>query len=225
MKRKEYFDIVQGSKKWIELRMGIFTSSTIESLFKEPKSKKDKEAGIWSDTAMSLIIDKACEIIYLTPKDKIYNKALEWGNMYEDYAAEAYQEVTGNEVKKVGFVTLGDNTGTSPDRYSNDNALVEIKCPHVRSNHVKNILKLQGQEDLLKKDKQYYYQIQHQLYVTGREYCDFVSFDPRILETAKPKSWKKCIHVLKIEKDNTIDFESKIKAAADYRDYILKQFL
>lgn len=225
MKRKEYFDIVQGTKEWIELRLGVFTSSLIVNLFTEPRSKKDREAGVLSDSAESYIIDKACELIYRTPKEHFFSKATDWGNEHEDYAAEAYQQVTGNTLKTIGFVTLGDDTGTSPDRYVNTNALAEIKCPHVRSNHVKNVLNLKTQEDLLKANKQYYFQIQHQLYVTGREYCDFVSFDPRILDTAVRSSWQKCIHILKIEKDSSIDFEGKIKMASEYRDYILKQFL
>ena len=225
MKRKEYFHIEQGTKEWIELRMGVFTSSEIESLFKEPKSKAAKAVGQFSDTSITYITEKACELIYKTPKPFAYAKATEWGNMYEDYAAEAYQQTTGNKLKVVGFVTLGDDTGTSPDRYCNDNALLEIKCPYVRTNHIKNLLNLNSQEDLLNRNKQYYYQVQHQLYVTGRDYCDFASFDPRILETANQSSWNKCIHILRIEKDTSIDFKGKIKAAAEYRDYILKQTL
>jgi hypothetical protein len=225
MKRKEYFNIEQGSKEWLELRMGVFTSSEIESLFKEPKSKAAKAAGQLSDTTITYVTEKACELIYKTPKPFAYAKATEWGNMYEDYAAEAYQQTTGNELKVIGFVTLGDDTGTSPDRYCNDNALLEIKCPYVRTNHIKNLLNLKSQEDLLKRNKQYYYQVQHQLYVTGREYCDFASFDPRILESKNQSIWNNCIHVLRIEKDTSIDFEGKIKAAAEYRDYILKQTL
>lgn len=226
MNRKEYFDIVQGSKDWLNIRKGLFTSSNIEKLFKDPQSKKAKELGMLSDSAKTYIEEKATELIYYDcnlPSEETYAKALQWGNTYEPYAVEAYEHTTKQTTKEIGFVTLGTNTGTSPDRYVGDDGLLEIKCPYINSNHIKNIARLEEQKDLLKLNKQYYLQIQHQLYVTGRKWCDFVSFDPRLLESSD--NWHKCIYVIRITPDTNLDFKGRIERAAEYRDYVIKRVI
>ena len=58
------YDIQQGTDKWFALRLGVFTSSQIANLMTEPRSKKDKEAGLLSQTAISYIESKAVEVIY-----------------------------------------------------------------------------------------------------------------------------------------------------------------
>lgn len=223
--RKEHKDIEQGTKQWINIRLGVFTSSEIFHLFSEPRSKKDKDAGLFSKTAETYIIDKAKEIIYRKPAKELDFKALAWGRQNEPYAVEAYEQVTGFKTSEMGFVSLGFDTGTSIDRYVNGKTkgLLEVKCPFEESNHIKNVLRLKSPSDLLKHSKQYYYQCQHQMYITGRKWCDFVSFEPRILDT--DCNWNKCIKILRIPFDETILFEQKIKVASDYRDYIVKSML
>lgn len=226
MNRKEYFDVVQGSKDWHNLRLGLFTSSNIYKIFKDPRSKADKEAGVLSDTAKTYIEEKATELIYYDcnlPHDEVYAKALLWGNQNEALAVEAYEHTTKQETKEIGFVTLGQDTGTSPDRYVGDDGLLEIKCPYITSNHIKNVARLNNQLDFLKLNEQYYYQVQHQMYVTGRKWCDFISFDPRLLESEE--NWRKCIFILRVNFDNALDFEGRIKRAAEYRDYVIKKVL
>lgn len=223
MKRKEHKNIEQGSKEWINIRLGVFTSSEIYHLFSEPKSKRDKEAGVLAKTAETYIIDKAKEIIYRKPAKDLDFKALAWGRQNEPYAVEAYEQVTGYKTSEMGFVSYGIDTGSSVDRYVHPNGLAEVKCPYEEANHIKNVLRLKTPADLLKYHKQYYYQCQHQMYITGRKWCDFISFEPRILDTEC--NWNKCIKILRIPFDENIPFAEKIKVASDYRDYIVKSML
>ena len=221
--RVEYFDIEQGSEQWLQMKIGVFSSSEIFHLFTEPKTKKDKDDGVLSQSAKSYIEGKAEEIIYNEPSSLPDMDALLWGQECEPLAAEAYAHITKQELFEIGFVTLGEDTGTSPDRYVGNDGLLEIKCPHKKLKHIKNIMYLNSPKDLLKHYKQYYYQCQHQMYITGRKWCDFVSFDKRILDTEC--DWNKCIKILRIPFDETLPFESKIKKAVEYRNHIVKSML
>jgi hypothetical protein len=75
-------------------------------------------------------------------------------------------------VKEVAFVELNDQVGISPDGLVGDEGLLEIKCP-TTTTQIKRALSDDYSAD-------YKAQIQMQLWVTGRVWCDFVSFDPRL---------------------------------------------
>jgi predicted phage-related endonuclease len=82
-------------------------------------------------------------------------------------------------VEEVGFVPHPTilMSGASPDGMVNEDGLVEIKCPNT-STHIETVL---GQEAPAK----YLPQMQWQMACTGRDYCDFVSFDPRLPDGMK----------------------------------------
>ena len=188
-------EVKQRGPEWFNLRLGRFTSSEFYKLMTEPRTKPAKEAGEFSATAKSYILEKAAEVLYNCPAPFAQNAALDWGTENEPLAVKAYQNITGRKIQNVGFVTLGKHTGTSPDGYTNDGGLIEIKCPYNRLNHLQNILNVNSADDLKKHSKQYYYQIQHQLYITGRNWCEFVSFDPRLLTG---DNWRFCTHIVRV---------------------------
>ena len=212
--------VKQRAPQWFKLRLGRFTSSDIFKLMTEPRSKAAKEAGELSATAKGYILEKAAEILYNSPAPFVSSAALDWGTENEPLAVDAYKNITGRNVSAVGFVTLGKHTGTSPDGYTDGGGLIEIKCPFNRLNHLQNIVNLKSAEDLKRHSKQYYYQVQHQLYTTGRAWCDFISFDPRLLEG---DNWKHCAHILRIEPSAEVHakFDEKIEAGALYLDSII----
>jgi hypothetical protein len=218
-------NLEQRTPEWFKIRLGRFTSSDIFKLMTEPRSKAAKEAGELSTTAKSYIEEKAAEIIYNSPAPFFTNSAMDWGTENEPLAIDAYKNITGADVVPVGFVTLGDHTGTSPDGVINtDNGagLIEIKCPYNRLNHLQNVLTLKTGADLKKHNKQYYYQVQHQMYITGRVYCDFVSFDPRLLDG---ENWRLCCHIVRINADPDLFniFDEKLNKAAEYLNKIVDQ--
>lgn len=212
--------VKQRGPEWFKLRLGRFTSSDIFKLMTEPRSKAAKEAGELSETAKSYILEKAAEILYNSPAPFFSNSAMEWGTENEALAVDAYQNIKARNVSAVGFVTLGKHTGTSPDGYTEGGGLIEIKCPFNRLNHLQNIVNLTSADDLKRHSKQYYYQVQHQMYITGRPWCDFVSFDPRLLEG---DNWRHCAHIIRIEPSDEVhaNFKAKIEAGALYLESII----
>jgi hypothetical protein len=101
------------------------------------------------------------------------NDAMRWGTKTESQARAMYSVNNGFvEVKEVAFVEHNDQIGISPDGFVGDEGLFEAKCPNTTT-QLKRALSDGYSAD-------YKAQIQMQLWVTEREWCDFVSFDPRI---------------------------------------------
>jgi predicted phage-related endonuclease len=98
---------------------------------------------------------------------------MEWGKEQEAPAREAYTKLTGYVVEEVGFVdhpTIG-MAGASPDGLIGEDGLLEIKCL-IKANHIEILLT----ENLEK----YALQMHWQMACTGRQWCDFVSFNPEL---------------------------------------------
>lgn len=116
-----------------------------------------------------LIIEK------LTGKqaEKFSSQAMEWGTEKENDALNVYGFHSSNNVNKCGFIHHNEieGAGASPDGLIDDKGLVEIKCPN-SATHLKTLLS--GRIS-----KKYILQMQFQMSCTNREWCDFVSYDPR----------------------------------------------
>ena len=104
------------------------------------------------------------------------NEAIQWGIDQEPLAREAYSKATGNAVKEVGFVDHPSIpfSGASPDGLVGEDGLIEIKCP-TTATHIETLLS----EEIPEK---YKLQMLWQMACTGRKWCDYVSFDPRLPE-------------------------------------------
>jgi putative phage-type endonuclease len=161
-------DIEQGSKEWLDLRMGVITASRIKDLM--TKARGD---GL-SITAQSYMYELLAESLTGESKPFFENEAMRWGTETEPQARAMYEIRNNVEVEQVAFVmsTTSARFGVSPDGLVGDKGLVEIKCPTTITQ-----LKRSQQKD---PSCDYKAQIQCQLLVTGRKWCDFVSFDPRL---------------------------------------------
>ena len=109
------------------------------------------------------------------------NIATEYGTRLEPDAVAAYEFKTGNAVAPAPFVPFEDWLGASPDGYVGDDGLLEVKCPFGLRNG--------GVFKALADQPHYYAQIQVQLYVTRRKWCDFWQWSPEIggvLERVEP---------------------------------------
>ena len=98
---------------------------------------------------------------------------MKWGTETEPQARSMYS--VNNDfvvVKEVAFVEHNKFIGISPDGLVGDDGLLEIKCPNTTT-QIKRALSDDYAAD-------YKAQIQMQLWVTERKWCDFVSFDPRL---------------------------------------------
>lgn len=165
----------QRSEEWRRARLGKITASRFADVLTEPRSKAARENGELSGTATSYLLDILAEILTGTAQEPPTTKAMEWGNQWEGIAAEVYGELTGRAVKEVGFVTHPTEPmiGGSPDRLVDDDGLLEIKCPYNTRIHLGYVL-----GGVL--PAEHTAQVQGNLWVTGRKWADFISYDPRI---------------------------------------------
>ena len=156
-------NVEQGTDEWLNLRKGVATASNFSKII----TSTGKESTTIDKYAFELATDSL-----LTKIEAGYSNAnMQRGNELEPLARQAYQEETFNLVKQCGFITSDcGNFGYSPDGLVGDDGLIEIKCP-LGINHLNYFL-----------DKKcptaYYSQVQGGLFITGRKWCDFVSYHP-----------------------------------------------
>lgn len=157
------FDIEQGSEAWFEARCGRVTGTRFKSLV----------AGESTQTYKDLITNIACEIITGKMEETYSNAAMEHGIETEPKARREYELTFDTDVKQIGFIIPDEENkyhewiGVSPDGVVED-GMIEIKCPYART-HMEYI-------EAGKLPSEYRYQVQGQLFVTGFNYCDFVSY-------------------------------------------------
>jgi len=158
-------DCEQGTKEWLMARLGIPTASGFDKIV-TLKAEKSKQR----DKYLYKLVG---EKIINTPSESYTNDIMQRGKDLESEARLAYEFITGNEVKQVGFCISDDGKyGCSPDGLIGDDGLLEIKCPSLAV-HVEYLLK-----NTLPSD--YFQQVQGQLLVTGRKWVDFMSYYPGI---------------------------------------------
>lgn len=158
----------QRSPEWFAERLGLATASNFRKILAKIKTG---EAADRRNYRAQLVIERLTG----KPSESYSNSAMQWGNEQEPFARIAYMAQTGNVVYEVGFLKHAVLlAGASPDGLIGSNGLIEIKCP-VSATHIET---LKGHE----MPAEHMPQVQGQLWVTGREWCDFVSYDPRMPE-------------------------------------------
>jgi hypothetical protein len=173
--------IAQGSDEWDQIRLGRFTSSEIHKLLTNPRSKADKEAGKFSETALTYINVKVAESITGHKKLDSYAFPLVHGKETEPEAVAYFCEKKGFEHTPIGFIVFGDHAGGSPDGLINETDILEVKCPYALNTHIDYLL-LTDQYDLMRLKPEYYFQCQSNLLFSQKEKCHFVSYDARYPE-------------------------------------------
>lgn len=165
-------EIIQGSDEWKALRLGKVTASRVADVV--AKTKTGYSAGR-ANYAAQLIAERLTG----TVAESYTNAAMQHGTETEPEARAAYEFYQGVTVKEVAFVPHPkiDQAGCSPDGLVDADGLVEIKCPNTAT-HLETLL---GQAVPGK----YETQMQFQMACTGRSYCDFVSYDPRMPENMR----------------------------------------
>ncbi len=165
----------QGTTEWFEARLGKVTASRVVDVIAQTKSG-------YSTSRANYMAQLVVERITGKVEESYSNSAMAWGTEHEPMARAEYEILRGVMVNEIGFVphpTI-ENSGASPDGLVGDKGLMEIKCPNTAT-HI---------ETLLTRDipKKYMCQMYWQMACTGREWCDFVSYDPRM-----PDHLKLCI--------------------------------
>jgi len=163
--------VEQGSYEWHEARRGIPTASEFKRII---TSQGKAAAG-----RMTYVYELVAQRIMGFTDEQLENMEaaaspwMERGKQMESEAADFYALIRDVEPKTVGFCYLDKrrNIGASPDRFIGA-GLLEIKCP-APHNHIKY---LEGGEV----PAEYVPQVQGQMWVTGRPWCDFMSYHPSL---------------------------------------------
>lgn len=161
-------ECVQGSPEWLAARVGRVTGSRVCDVL--AMLKKGGESAARRNYRYEI----ATEILTGLSVEHYITKEMEWGIENELFARAAYEVKSGNSVDDVGFATHSriERFGASPDGLIGDDGLLEIKCPTTPT-HLDYILDGVVPE-------QYQPQMLAEMLCTGRKWCDFVSFDPRL---------------------------------------------
>ncbi len=162
-------EIIQGSPEWKALRCGKVTASRVADVVAKTKTG-------YSASRANYLAQLIAERLTGTPAETYTNAAMQHGTETEPEARDAYSFYHGVTVEQVAFVSHPkiDQAGASPDGLVGADGLVEIKCPNTAT-HLETLL---GQAVPAK----YTDQMQFQMACTGRKWCDFVSYDPRMPE-------------------------------------------
>ncbi len=185
---------VQRTDDWFSARAGKVTASAIYKVMARTKS------GYGADRA-NYAAQLVAERLSGTCAEGFTNAAMLWGIETEAAARVTYGSLIGEAPVEVGFVPHPaiDMSGASPDGLVGFDGLVEIKCPNTAT----HIATLRGGGI----DRKYILQMQWQMACTERDWCDFVSFDPRL-----PSEMQ--LHVQRIERDAALLAEIEAEVTA-----------
>ena len=184
----------QRTDEWHNARLGKVTASRIADVMAKTKSG-------YSASRANYTAELIVEHLTGKPGDSYQNASMMWGTDTEPMARAAYEAHRGVLVEEVGFVphpTLGA-AGASPDGLVGEDGLVEIKCPKTAT-HIETMMA----ETI---PLRYALQMQFQMMCTGREWCDFVSFDPRM-----PETMQLYVQRLHFSQDTALDITREVES-------------
>ena len=188
--------IIQGTVEWFTLRAGKFTGSRFSDLMARTKSGP-------STSRANLLATLAVERLTGMCVETYSNAAMQRGTELEPEARAAYEAHIGDLVQEVAWIphpTL-DYVGISPDGLVGEDGLCEFKCPSAMAKHLEALRS--GSHAV-----EYRWQLQGQLWVTGRQWVDAVSYDPRFPEGLR-------LAITRVTRDETAiaELESACKVA------------
>ena len=181
-------DVPQGSDEWLALRAGLITASEMNSVMARGQGK----------TRLAYMYRLIGERMTGEPTDSFSNKHTERGHEQEPVARELYEIETGNVVRETGFITNHD-IGYSPDGIVGDDGLIEIKSklPHLQAEVL----------DSGKVPASHIKQCQCGLWVTERQWLDFISYCPGMP-----------LFIQRVERDEKLIAEMEAAVYAFYSD-------
>jgi putative phage-type endonuclease len=173
----------QRSEEWFAARRGKVTASKIGDILNTIRN------GNWAASRKNYAAQLVTERLTGRDPEPFTNEAIQWGIEQEAPAREAYMKKTDFIVNEVGFIDHPTipYAGASPDGLIGNDGLLEIKCP-TTATHIERLLGADIPES-------YRLQMLWQMACTGRVWCDFVSFDPRLPEDMQ-------IYLKRFERDN-----------------------
>jgi len=189
--------VQQGTPEWFQMRLGKVTASRVADILAKTKTGPSASR---QNYLIELAIQRTTGII----QESYSNSAMEWGTQTEPQARVAYEVTTNNFVDKVAFIDHPSIKwfGCSPDGLVSDRGLLEIKCPNSATHWEYFKSK--------KPPQKYFIQMQAQIAVTNKDWCDFVSFDPRMPDRSQ-------LLIVRVDRDEAFiaEMEAEIKKFLD----------
>ena len=186
------YNFEQRTPEWIEIKRGKMSASNAETIIANGKGLE------------TYIYNLMAEYYSSAEKENYINADMQRGIDLEPEAKIEFQFYTGLDIKEVGCVELNDYILASPDGLIGDDGLIEIKCPNdsiyfklLLSNNIK---------------PEYIAQMQMQMYVTDRQYCYFVSYNP---------NFEKSLYIKKINRDE--EMIEKLKKGLERGTQLIKE--
>jgi len=184
--------IEQGTHEWFAQRLGKVTASRVSDIIAKTKT------GVSASRA-NYLAQLVAERLTGQASETFKSGAMQHGTETEPQARMAYEAETGQMVTEVAMIQHGtiEMAGASPDGLVGEDGLVEIKCPNT-STHIATLM-------ADKAPSQYIPQMQWQMACTGRAWCDFVSFDPRMPEDMQ-------LFIKRVPRDNALiaEYEAEV---------------
>jgi len=189
--------VEQGSPEWFQMRLGKVTASRVADILAKTKTGPSASR---QNYLIELAIQRTTGII----QESYSNSSMEWGVQNEGNARVLYEVTTNNFVDQVAFIDHPSIKwfGCSPDGLVSDRGLLEIKCPNSATHWEYFKSK--------KPPQKYFIQMQAQIAVTNKDWCDFVSFDPRMPDRSQ-------LLVVRVDRDDAFiaEMEAEIKKFLD----------
>lgn len=156
----------QGSREWVEARLGIPTASQFSRIV--------TATGRLSSARDSYLAELLCEYFMGEPLQQFDSQWTEWGKFCEPEAREYYALENDIQVAQVGLIYRDEQrmVAASPDGLVGDLGLLELKCPSPQ----KHLLYLARNE----LPKEYFCQVQGQMWVSDCVFVDFMSYHPNL---------------------------------------------
>lgn len=200
---------LQRTEEWANDRSGKFTASAFVDVL-----ARNKRTGEPLKSYHDLIWRVVTERMTQQPTEGPHGFALQWGTDVEPFARDAYEAETGSIVIESGFITHPDYpfAGASPDGLVGNEGGLEMKCPKDSRIHLERYMN--GVPD------EYLPQIQGGMWVTGRKWWDFASYDPRMPESHQ-------LLIIRVHRDEEFikRLESAVIEAEKLAGEILSQLL
>lgn len=186
------YNFEQRTEDWYNVRKGKMTASNAETIIANGKGLE------------TYIYNLMAEYYSSAEKESYINADMQRGIDLEPEAKIEFQFYTGLDIKEIGCVELNEYILASPDGLIGEDGLIEIKCPNdsiyfklLLSNNIK---------------PEYIAQMQMQMYVTDRQYCYFVSYNP---------NFEKSLYIKKINRDE--EMIEKLKKGLERGTQLIKE--
>lgn len=159
-------DVEQGTPEWLAARIGIPTASQFSRII--------TKSGAPSRSQDGYICELVAEQLLGESLDTFRSDWMERGIVLEPQALASYEFAHDCDTQKVGFVLRDDQlVGCSPDRLVGKDGILEQKCLGP-AKHIRCVLQMD--ED----GGEFRQQIQGQLWICERDWCDLASFCPEL---------------------------------------------